>query len=56
MKGTKSGEIWQTRSAEIGSQIYPDFVQVQTVPANILEKTVQVIEIHFISQEFVPPS
>jgi hypothetical protein len=46
----------QGGSFEIGSQIFPDFVQVQTVIQHFCVKFMKAIDINEFSPEFVPPS
>jgi hypothetical protein len=50
----KSGK--QGRTIQIGSQIFPDFVQVQTVIQYFCVKSMKAIDINKFSPEFVTPS
>ena len=46
----------QGGSFEIGSQIFPEFVQIQTVIQYFCVKSIKAIDINGFSPEFVPPS
>jgi hypothetical protein len=46
----------QGGSFEMGRRIFPDFVQVQTVPGYFLETGFQAVNSHLASPQYEPPS